>query len=84
MLLTSHSVAICPFILHLCLQRFVAEQSGEDLLLHGFHGKNANPYRWCALLYCTVLHCTVSVLGREEGYTIIYTPLPEGVPEGEA
>ena len=27
---------------------------------------------------------TVSVLGQEEGYTIKYTPLPEGAPEGEA
>ena len=27
---------------------------------------------------------TVSVLGREEGYTVKYTPLPEGVLEGEA
>ena len=27
---------------------------------------------------------TVSVLGREEGYTVKFTPLPEGVPEGEA
>ena len=27
---------------------------------------------------------TVSVLGREEGYTVEYTPLPEGVPEGVA
>ena len=27
---------------------------------------------------------TVSVLGREEGYTVKYSPLPEGVPEGEA
>ena len=26
-------------------QRYVAEQSGEDLLLQGFHGKNTNPYR---------------------------------------
>ena len=26
---------------------------------------------------------TVSVLGREEGYAVKYTPLPEGVPEGE-
>ena len=25
----------------------------------------------------------VSVLGREEGYTIKYTPPSEGVPEGE-
>ena len=32
----------------------------------------------CQLLY------NVSVLGREEGYTVKYTPLPEGVPEGEA
>ena len=28
--------------------------------------------------------CTVSVLGREEGYTVKYSPSPEGVPEGEA
>ena len=26
----------------------------------------------------------VSVLGRDEGYTVKYNPLPEGVPEGEA
>ena len=26
--------------------------------------------------------CTVSVLGREEGYSVKYTPSPEGVPEG--
>ena len=26
----------------------------------------------------------VSVLGRDEGYTIKYNPLPEGVPEGKA
>ena len=25
---------------------------------------------------------TVSVLGREGGYTVKYNPLPEGVPEG--
>ena len=29
-------------------------------------------------------YCIVSVLGREEGYTVKYTPLPEGVPKGEA
>ena len=27
---------------------------------------------------------TVSVLGQEEGSTVKYTPLPEGVPEGKA
>ena len=26
---------------------------------------------------------TVSLLGRHEGYTVKYNPLPEGVPEGE-
>ena len=26
----------------------------------------------------------LSVLGRDEGYTVKYNPLPEGVPEGEA
>ena len=26
----------------------------------------------------------VSVLGPNEGYTVKYTPLPEGVPKGEA
>ena len=28
--------------------------------------------------------CSVSVLGRDEGYTVKYTLSPEGVPEGEA
>ena len=32
----------------------------------------------------TVLYCTVSVLGRDKGYTVKYNPLPEGVPKGEA
>jgi hypothetical protein len=27
---------------------------------------------------------TVSVLGRDEEYTVKYNPLPEGVPEGKA
>ena len=27
---------------------------------------------------------TVSILGRDEGYTVKYTPLPEGVPEDKA
>ena len=27
---------------------------------------------------------TVSVLGRDKGYTVKYNPLLEGVPEGEA
>ena len=26
----------------------------------------------------------VSVLGRDEGYTVKNNPLPEGIPEGEA
>ena len=26
----------------------------------------------------------VSVLGQEEGYTVKFTPTPEGVPKGEA
>ena len=32
--------------------------------------------------YCEV-H-TVSVLGRDKGYTVEYNPSSEGVPEGEA
>ena len=31
-----------------------------------------------------LLHYTVSVLGRDEGYTVKYNPFSEGVPEGEA
>ena len=30
------------------------------------------------------LNWSVSVLGRDKGYTVKYNPLPEGVPEGEA
>ena len=46
----------------------------------------------CIALHCIVLHCgavhsksqlcTVSVLGRDEGYTVKYNPLPERFPEG--
>ena len=32
---------------------------------------------------CTV-HYTVSVLGRDKGYMVKYSPFPEGVPEGKA
>ena len=28
--------------------------------------------------------CTVSVLGREEGYTVNYNPSPKEVPKGKA
>ena len=35
-----------------------------------------------SLLAC--LGYFVSVLGQDEGYTVKYNPLPEGVPEGEA
>ena len=31
---------------------------------------------------CPCIFGTESVLGREEGYTVKYTPPPEGVPEG--
>ena len=42
--------------------------------------------------YCTIISAinqghgadTVSVLGRDEGYTVKNNPLPKGVPEGEA
>ena len=43
---------------------------------------------WCSTFKCKILsqkltRCyTVSVLGRDEGYTVKYSP--EGVPEGEA
>ena len=33
---------------------------------------------------CQVIVNIVSVLGRDEGYTVKYNPLPEGVTEGEA
>ena len=39
--------------------------------------------KWCVCSSLTIDY-TVSVLGREEGYTVKYTPSPEGVPEGEA
>ena len=35
-------------------------------------------------LFIATLQYTLSVLGRDKGYTIKYNPLPEGVPEGEA
>ena len=39
---------------------------------------------WHLAPHGTVLYCTVSVLGRDKGYTVKYNTLPEGVPEGEA
>ena len=36
------------------------------------------------LSYAFCQQVTVSVLGQEEGYTVKYNPLPEGVPKGEA
>ena len=33
---------------------------------------------------CTGLHRTVFVLGRDQGCTVKYNPLAEGVPQGEA
>ena len=37
---------------------------------------------WYTVLYSVYCNLkTVSVLGREEGYTVKYTPFPEGVPE---
>ena len=40
----------------------------------------SSPTHWVSL--CSGLY-TVSVLGRDEGYTVKYNPLPEGVPDGE-
>ena len=34
--------------------------------------------------YCTAGSCTVSVLGRDKGYTVKYSPTPEGACEGKA
>ena len=36
------------------------------------------------LLPLKLIEDIVSVLERDEGYTVKYNPLPEGVPEGEA
>ena len=36
------------------------------------------------LYIVNIANYTVSVLGREEVYTVKYTPPPDGVPEGEA
>ena len=36
------------------------------------------------LVYWTYAVCIVSVLGRDKRYLVKYTPLPDGVPEGEA
>ena len=40
-------------------------------------------YTECNTSVAAAIH-TVSVLGKDEGYTVKYNPLPEGVPEGEA
>ena len=54
-----------------CIQRYKAE-------IHSFATKYVK-YTWNK-----VKVNIVSLLGRDEGYTVKYNPLPEGVPEGEA
>ena len=50
-------------------QRFVLEHNSEDFLLHGFQGKNANPYRFLILhesqMHFGVLiqYCVIDVFG---------------------
>ena len=44
-------------------QRYVAEQSGEDLLLQGFHGKNTNPYR-CLNLFDGIFNLDIQILKK--------------------
>ena len=56
-------------------------------MLTQFSGLDRNGLYYSAETLCLQLQIainTVSVLGREEGYTVKYTPLPEGVPKGEA
>ena len=51
------------------------------------HGLNVDWSKFLFLLMTTLVDVTtstISVLGQEEGYTVKYTPLPEGVPEGKA
>ena len=38
----------------------------------------------CMAMLANKFFYSVSVLGREEGYMVKYTPLPEGVPDGRA
>ena len=44
-----------------------------------------SPLHCCTPLeHYAALNYTVSVLGRDEGYTVKYNPFPEGVTEGKA
>ena len=47
-------------------------------------GQESNPKRGQFQYYPFLLIENVSVLGQEEGYTVKYIPLPEGVPKGKA
>ena len=49
---------------------------------------NQGSHTMTILLWCCIEQVlpqyTVSILGRDEGYTVKYAPLPEGVPEDKA
>ena len=41
-------------------------------------------FKWDQCKFTSEIGNIVSVLGRDEGYTVKYTPSAEGFPEGEA
>ena len=61
--------------------------TGPQSLSVGF-ARDSPKYSLCLWVMQRLCHTappyTVSVLGREEGYMVKYTPSAEGVPEGKA
>ena len=60
-----------------------AEQTKSIFVKVPLTGERALGYEDVSLAHHSLSNI-LSVLGREEGYTVNYTPPPEGVPEGEA
>ena len=66
-----------------CEERLWNGETG-DIAAHSNSEQSLKLIYFLWSLHCTELQYTVSVLGRDEGYTVKYNPLPEGVPEGKA
>ena len=61
------------------------EATPDHSILKNGLAKSTSRYSLQSSVYGTLCDLySVSVLGRDEGYTVKYNPLPEGVPKGEA
>ena len=84
------NVPIVPMFEYTNFTNVVLLNWGVVLALTVLHDEAEAPYKLVLYSFIQIYYAqqstqyTVSVLGRDEGYTVKYNPLPEGVPEGKA